>query len=116
MKFIIAVAAAVLSSAASATPVYLKCELDPGPGVVTKTAVEVTLNEEAGTVTYRFPAIERSFTVSGVFTADKVRFNSFTIDRTNFAFMRDLGDIQAPGRVPIIDRGRCALAEVKRAF
>ena len=116
MKFIFAVAIAIAPCAANAAPVYLKCHLNPGPGVVAKTFVEVTLNEEAMKVTYVFPEIARSFTVPGVFTADKVSFKGFSIDRTNFAFTRDLSHLQAPGRAPIIDYGLCALADVKRAF
>ncbi|MBK9009419.1 hypothetical protein [Novosphingobium sp.] len=67
-------------------------------------------------MTYTFPTIGRAFTVPGVFTADKVTFRGFTIDRTNLAFQRDMSHLQAPGRAPIIDRGRCTFAEVKRAF
>jgi len=113
----------MFSSAVEAAPVYLKCQLDPGAqggaggrDMATQAPMDVTLNEEAGTVTYSFPQIGRAFTVRGVFTADKVSFNGFTVDRTNFAFQRDMSDLQASGRVPIIDHGRCTLVEVKRAF
>ena len=116
MKAIVAITMALFPCAANAAPVYLKCQLDPGVGVATKTLMDVTLNEEAGTVTYSFSDIGRAFTVKGVFIVDKVSFNGFTVDRTNFAFQRDMSALQAPGRAPIIDHGRCALAEVKRAF
>lgn len=114
MRFVIAIAIALFPRAANAAPVYLKCQLDQDIG--TKPAWDVTLNEETGKVTYSFPELGRAFTVPGVFTADRVTFNGFTVNRTNFAFQRDLGALQAPGRAPIIDHGRCALAEVKRAF
>jgi hypothetical protein len=123
MRFMIAIAIAVIPCVANAAPVYLKCQLAPGAkggfggeDEATKAPMDVTLNEEAGTVTYLFPAIDRAFTVKGVFTVDKVSFSGFTIDRTNLAFQRDMGHLQAPGRAPIIDHGKCALADVKRAF
>lgn len=77
--------------------------------------MNVTLNEESESVTYSFPDIERAFTVHGVFAADHVTFNGFTIDRTNLAFQRDMSDLQVSGP-PIIDRGKCTLVQVKRAF
>jgi hypothetical protein len=117
------VAVSLFSSAAEAAPVYLKCQLDPGAlggaggrDMATQAPMDVTLNEDAGTVTYSFPQIGRAFTVPGVFTADKVSFNGFTVNRTNFAFQRDMSDVQAPGMRPIIDSGRCKLADIKRAF
>jgi hypothetical protein len=51
-----------------------------------------------------------------VFTADKVSFSGFTVDRTNFAFLRDMSDLQVPGSPPIVDRGKCAIVHVNRAF
>ena len=114
MKFIIAIAIAVIPCAANAAPVYLQCQLTQDVGQ--KAPWDVTLNEEAGTVTYTFPELGRAYTVPGVFTAGKVTFRSFTINRTNFAFLRDLSSLQAPDRAALIDHGRCALAEVKRAF
>lgn len=114
MKLIAAMVILIFPCAASAAPVYLKCQLDQDVGK--KPAWDVTLNEEAGIVTYAFPELGRIFTVRGAFTADRVVFNGFTVDRTNLAFQRDLSGLQAPGRVPIIDKGRCAIAEIKRAF
>jgi len=114
VRFIIAIAMAAVPSAANAAPIYLKCQLEQDVGK--QAPWDVTLNEEAGTVTYSFPELGRAYTVPGVFTVDKVTFRGFAIDRTNFAFQRDLSSLQAPGRAPIIDYGRCALAEVRRAF
>lgn len=123
MKYFAAAALALVPCSAYAAPVYLKCQLDPGAqggaggeDLLVKAPMEVTLNEDAGMVTYTLPTIGRAFTVPGAFTADKVSFRSFTIDRTNLAFQRDMSHLQAPGRAPIIDRGRCTLVEVKRAF
>jgi hypothetical protein len=115
MKYVAALVFAFASCSAHAAPIYLRCQLDPsakGAGgaedLVAKAPMEVTLNEEAGTVTYTFPEVGRAYTVHGVFTADKVEFNGFAIDRTNFLFQRDT--------FGIIDHGRCMLVEVKRAF
>lgn len=114
MRFLVAVALILIPSAANAAPVYLKCQLDLGAeagdrgDLAAKSPMDVTLNEEAGTVTYYFPDNNRAFTVRGVFRADKVTFNGFTIDRTNLEFIRDtLGDLSY---------GKCWFAEVKRAF
>lgn len=115
MKIVVALALAFVPCSAYAAPVYLKCQLDPGArggagGVdhATSAPIDVTLNEEAGTVTYSFPTMGRSYTVRGIFTADRVEFNGFMVDRTNFAFQRVT--------LSTIDRGRCALVEIKRAF
>lgn len=123
MRIIIAIAVAFTPSLANAAPVYLKCQLDQGAkggaggrDLAMEAPMDVSLNEDAGTVTYTLPKIGRAFTVRGVFTADKVSFNGFTVDRTNFAFQRDMSELQAPGREPIIDHGQCALAEVRRSF
>ena len=120
---IAACALALIPHSAHATPVYLKCQLDPGAtggaggqDLAAQAPMDVTLNEEAGTVTYTFPQIGRAYTVRGVFTVDRVTFNGFTIDRTNLAFTRDISASQAPGRAPVVDRGRCTLAQVERAF
>jgi hypothetical protein len=114
MKFAIVIGALLIPSAGLASPTYLKCQLDKDIGKASPW--EVTLHEEAGRVTYSFPDLGLRFTVQGTFTADKVMFQSFTVDRTNFAFQRDLSHVQAPGRAPIIDKGRCYLAQAKRAF
>lgn len=120
---IAALTLAFVPHSAGATPVYLKCQLDRGAvggaggeDLAAQAPMDVTLNEGAGTVTYTFPQIGRAYTVRGAFTVDRVTFNGFTIDRTNLAFTRDMSALQAPGRAPIVDRGRCSLAEVKRAF
>jgi hypothetical protein len=113
---------ALLPATVQASPVYLKCLLDPagqgraGSRDLSTEPMDVALNEEAGSVTYSFPWIDRSFTVRGAFTADKVTFNGFTVDRTDLAFTRDMSDLQAPGRAAIVDRGKCTLVQVKRAF
>ena len=115
MKIFVALALALVPCSAYAAPVYLKCQLDPGAtggtggeDHATKAPIDVTLNEEAGTVTYSFPTMGRAYTVRGVFTASQVQFNGFSIDRTNFAFQRST--------LGVIDRGRCSLAAVERAF
>ena len=115
MKYLAALALAAFPCSAYAAPVYLRCQLDPsatggagGEDFATKAPMDVTLNEDAGTVTYTFPEMGRAYTVRGVFTVDKVEFNGFTVDRTNFMFQRNT--------LGIIDHGRCALVEVKRAF
>jgi len=122
MYRIAAIVLALFSSAAEAGPVYLKCQLDKGArggggarDLAMEAPMDVTLNEEAGTVTYTLPQIGRAFTVTGVFTADKVTFNGFTVDRTNLAFLRDMSDLQVEGP-PIIDHGKCTLVKVNRAF
>jgi hypothetical protein len=123
LQLAVAAVLAFIPYAANAAPVYLQCQLDPGAtggagaqDLAMQAPMDVTLNEDAGTVTYTLPKIGRAFTVRGVFTANKVSFNGFTVDRTNFVFQRDMSELQAPGRPPIIDRGRCSLVNVKRAF
>ncbi|NIJ34951.1 hypothetical protein [Sphingomonas oligoaromativorans] len=123
MKHVIALALIIIPCAAQAAPIYLKCQLNPGAtgggggdDLISKAPMDVTLNEEAGTVTYLFPGVGRAYTVRAAFTSDKVTFNGFTVNRTNFVFQRDMSALQAPGRPAIIDEGRCWLAEVKRAF
>jgi hypothetical protein len=123
MYRVAAMALALIPVSADAAPVYLKCQLDPGAkgglgaeDLAMEAPMDVTLNEDAGTVTYTLPKIGRAFTVQGVFTADKVSFNGFTVNRTNLAFERDMSALQAPGRPPIIDQGKCAIVQVNRAF
>lgn len=123
MPRIAAIMLFLLPAAAEATPVYLKCRLNAtaqggaGPGdLLIQAPMDVTLNEDASTVTYSFPQIGRAFTVPGMFTADKVAFNGFTVDRTNLAFQRDMSGLRAPGRTPLIDRGECTLVHASRAF
>lgn len=123
MKYLAALFFALAPFTAHAAPVYLRCQLDPGAqggmggeDLLVKEPMDVTLNEDAGMVTYTLPSIGRAFTVPAVFTADKVSFRGFTIDRVNLAFLRDMSHLQAPGRAPIIDKGSCTLVEVKRAF
>jgi hypothetical protein len=113
----------LVPAAAEAAPVYLKCQLDQGAqggagarDLATQAPMDVTLNEDAGSVTYSFPQIGRAFTVPGVFTADKVTFNGFSVDRTNLALQRDMTDLQAPGRTPIVDRGKCTIVHMNRVF
>jgi len=115
MKLVVALALVCIPCSAYAAPVYLKCQLDPGAkggaggqDFATQAPMDVTLNEDAGTVTYAFPGMGRAYTVRGVFTADRVEFNGFTVDRTNLAFQR--------ATLSTIDRGRCALVEIRRAF
>ena len=114
MKFVAAIVLAFVPCSAYAAPVYLKCQLDQDVGK--SPAWDVTLNEDAGTVTYLFPDSGRAYTVRGVFTAEKVTFNGFTVDRTNFGFERDMSGLQVSGRPPMIDRGKCTIAVAKRAF
>lgn len=61
---IAALALAFVPCSAFATPVYLKCQLDPGAkggvggeDLLVKAPMDVTLNEAAGTVTYVFSAV-----------------------------------------------------------
>jgi hypothetical protein len=115
MYRVAAIALALFSSGAGAAPVYLNCRLDPGAKAGGDPEMNVTLNEDTESVTYSFPSIGRAFTVHGVFAADHVTFNGFTIDRTNLAFQRDMSDLQVSGP-PIIDHGKCTLVQVKRAF
>lgn len=114
MKYVVALALAVWPCSAFAAPVYLKCQLDPNAKGVraddqaAKAPMDVTLNEDEGTVTYKFTASGRSYTVRGAFTVDKVEFNGFLINRVNLLFQREFF-----GK---IDSGQCTLAEIKRAF
>jgi len=115
MKFVVAIALAIVPYSASAAPVYLKCQLDQDVGK--KPAWDVTLNEDSGSVTYVFPDLGRAYTVRGIFTAQSVTFNGFTVDRTNLAFSRDLSDLTVPGATPPpIDHGKCVIVTAKRAF
>jgi hypothetical protein len=115
MYRVAAIALVLFASTAEAAPVYLHCQLDPGAKAGGDPEMNVTLNEETETVTYSAPTIGRAFTVHGVFAADHVTFNGFTIDRTNLAFQRDMSDLQVEGP-PIIDHGKCTLVKVNRAF
>jgi len=109
------IAFALFSSAAEAAPVYLTCHLNltnPVPGDHGGEPMNVTLNESEGTVTYEFPGIGRTFTGPAAFTAEKVKFGAFTIDRRDLSFARS--DALSEGAPP--DRGTCAIVQVKRAF
>ncbi|MDB5678386.1 MAG: hypothetical protein JWM94_1388 [Sphingomonas bacterium] len=114
LKYLIALALAFWPCSAFAAPVYLRCHLVPdgkdvGAGDLANSApMEVTLNEDVGMVTYKFAASGRAYTARGIFTAGKVQFNGFMIDRTNLSFQRtSLGQV---------DNGECTLIEIKRAF
>ncbi|WP_136163530.1 hypothetical protein [Sphingomonas flavalba] len=115
MKHAAALVLALVPCPALAAPVYLKCQLAPGTkggaggqDLAASAPMDITLNEDAGTVTYAFPTAARAYTVRGIFTAEQVTFNGFSVDRTNLAFQRST--------FGVVDRGQCTLVEVKRAF
>ena len=100
---------------AQAAPVSLNCYVDnPRDGRV---SFDVQLNEEAGQVSYFIPSNGTSVTVRGIFTPDKVQFNSFTVSRTDLAFSRQNDGAFARMRNdPPFDNGKCVISTAKRAF
>ena len=102
-----AILLAISSVSAEAAPVYLHCELD-ATTQGDRAPMDVTLNEETGTVQYAFPNIGYAGSAHAIFAVDSVSFNGFTIDRTNLQYTRStLGDV---------DHGKCSLVQIKRAF
>jgi hypothetical protein len=107
-------ALAVFSSAASAVPVMLNCELTQHDGPL---KIDVQLNEEAGTVSWTFPATGHSVTRPAIFTPDHVSFSAFSISRTDLSLQRvnDTVDQEYDHEAPV-SYGKCSLDTRKRAF
>lgn len=107
-------ALAVFSSAASAAPVMLNCELTQHDGPL---KIDVQLNEDAGTVSWSFPATGVSVTRAAIFTPDRVSFGSFSISRTDLTLQRvnDTVDQEYDHEAPV-SYGKCSLDSRKRAF
>lgn len=62
MKVIIAALVAFTPVVANAEPVHLRCQFDPAINENGRAPMNVTLNENEGTVTWTFDNIERVFT------------------------------------------------------
>ena len=116
MKILRSMAVAVTviaSSPAIAAPVHLSCFLTTTSGV--KQDWSISLNEEAGTVTYSHPLA--TATEKATFTPDKVLWSKgdFSIDRSTLEFTRDAtfgGLIKSQGA----DHGQCKISTKKRAI
>ncbi|HWI89454.1 MAG TPA: hypothetical protein VNS11_09490, partial [Sphingomicrobium sp.] len=76
MYRVAAIALGLISSAAGAAPVYLKCQLDydSSSNKSQTHELDLTLNEDTGTVTISFVGTSLADTVRGAFNADKVTF------------------------------------------
>ena len=107
-KGIFALAALAMASPAMAAPVYLDCRLRAGSddGGAPELLWHITLNEETGTVSWTIPESDVADTARAVFTADEVRWNSLTINRTTLAFTRRFS---WPSGQPLTTHGRCQL-------
>jgi len=143
MYRVVGIALALMPVASEAAPVYLTCQLPYGSGKSEMHEMDITLNEDAGTVTFILPKFNLSYTVPGVFTADKVTFHDnkelgattdYTIDRTNLALRESIlpesampaimaqnptsadAILKEMDRARLVNNGKCALTHVKRAF
>lgn len=113
---VLALAAVLVSSGASAAPVMLNCTIstqNDGP-----LQIEVQLNEGGGTVSYSFPHSGRSVVKPAIFAPDRVSFGSFSVNRTDLTIQRinDGQFDQSVFKLPPVEFGRCTLDERERAF
>jgi hypothetical protein len=133
-----AIAFALVSTTAEAAPVYLHCQFNPATDENHNVAMDVTLNESEGTVTYTFPNNPNVISSKAAFLANSVAFGSspvvmadgstvtlggFTIDRTNLSLTERKMDIpNAPITADtqftfrFVPVGSCAVVQPKRAF
>lgn len=127
------IALALFSTTAEAAPIYLHCEFDPATDENHRAPMDVTLNESESTVTWTFANNEHVFSGKAAFLANSVAFGSstigndtiggFTINRTNLTLSERKMNIpsepitaQTEFTYRFAPVGKCALAEVKRAF
>jgi hypothetical protein len=107
VKLLVAIGAAcTLSSAATAAPVYLSCVINSA--VDGNFAMDIQLNEEAGTVSYTFPDNGRSFSMAALFAPDRVSFGGFQVSRTDLSIYRTNNGV--------VDHGTCKIDTRHRAF
>ena len=137
MKFIIAALVAFTPVVANAEPVHLRCQFDPALDENRRAPMNVTLNENEGTVTWTFDNVERVFSGKAAFLADSVAFGSsticgvkcdtiggFTIDRTNLSLHERKMNVPPPSSIMaqteftyrFVPIGTCAIVQLKRAF
>ncbi len=114
MKCGLAIAVCTASTAAHAKPVFLKCLWDGRKDI----SMDVQLNEERGAASYAFPHTGRSFTVPAIFTADKVSFETFAINRKDLTFSskNDTAFDRHVFKSPPYSYGKCTIDETERAF
>ena len=133
LKIIIAAMAAFTPVVANAEPVHLKCQFDPALNENSRAPMNITLNENEGTVTWAFDNMQRVFSGRAAFLADSVAFGSstirnetiggFSIDRTNLAISErkmnvPTGPITAQTEFTYrFERvGMCEIVQLNRAF
>ncbi|NFV80700.1 hypothetical protein [Magnetospirillum aberrantis] len=100
-----ALAYTLAPAAASAAPVYLECMMTLGSGQK-ETQWNVTLDEAAGSVAYTIPELGTAKKALGIFTADKVRFDTMEISRIDLTFTRTINLLGEVKR----DQGQCKMA------
>lgn len=104
--------AAGMSVSASAAPVYLKCYFDVDGTIA---SIDVTADEDDGTVAVHIPTSGFSERLNATFTASQVIFRnnliSYVINRVDLTINRTVRMLNS------IDRGQCEVQEApRRAF
>ncbi|MBP6362343.1 MAG: hypothetical protein KA233_00860 [Novosphingobium sp.] len=103
-----------MPSAASAAPVFLKCEMPNGPGKTLQMSVQ--LNEQGSTASYAF-ANGDTFRTAAIFTPNEVTFGTFSIDRSNLVIRRrNDGRLAQLSGLPPVSQGQCQVDRKERAF
>ena len=96
MRIIFAIPLLLAASPAIASPVYLEC-------LIRDTIWNVTVDADAGTLTYIILSTSSTQRPPAFFTADKVYFNGMTIDRVTLSFAHGIGDnVSARGQCRVI--------------
>lgn len=100
--------------AAMAAPVALQCTLDDRGKPV---AMNLQLNEEAGTASWYWPGNGMSSKQSAIFTPVNVSFGHFQLDRSTMVIVRENDAIMVSQlNMPTTTSGKCAIDTAKRAF
>lgn len=97
---------------ASAAPVYLTCDFPNDGGSF---IVNVTADEQAGTVSLFMPSTNNRQQLTGTFTADRLifsdRYMRYTINRVDLSIVRETPMIRS------VESGQCKVQQPpKRAF
>lgn len=104
----------VASPAAAAEPVDLECVLNEAEG---PNPLSLTLNEAAGSASYYWRNTDTKVKKSAVFLADRVTFDSFTVDRSTLKITRqNSGTMITVLKMPPTTEGQCKIVKVDRAF
>lgn len=113
MLFVAFTSMVLAAPASAAGPVHLQCTLTKGQAISAGTVWDLTLNESEGTIDYNMsggtnpPVAEKR---QAVFSASRVKFGSFTINRETLAFERSVDLIGEP----LVSSGSCRLVKPKK--